>query len=63
MEFKFYTFTSSKNGKPTTDCWVEFPDEAYHNDTIWRACVPRPFEILGFTLEKRSKLDGKASEP
>ncbi|KJA20538.1 hypothetical protein HYPSUDRAFT_785840 [Hypholoma sublateritium FD-334 SS-4] len=63
VEFKFYTFTSSKNGKPTTDCWVAFPEEAYHHDTIWRACVPKPFEILGFTLEQQSRLDGKASQP
>jgi len=50
LKFKFHKFTSSRNQKPTTDCWVDFPEEAYQHNGIWRLFAPKPFEILGFSL-------------
>ncbi|KJA20537.1 hypothetical protein HYPSUDRAFT_68407 [Hypholoma sublateritium FD-334 SS-4] len=67
LQIKFHKFTSARGGKPTTDFWVDLPEEACPHGFIWRLFVPKPFEILGFTLQKRSNLlaanaDGSARD-
>jgi hypothetical protein len=54
LEFKFYTFTTSRGGVPTTDAWIEFPDAAYEDDKTWRTIVPEFNQILGFTLHPKA---------
>ena len=55
LQIKFHKFISSKNGKATADFWVDFPEEAYQDDKIWRAFVPKPLGILGYTIGKKRR--------
>ncbi|KAF8623636.1 hypothetical protein AX17_007336 [Amanita inopinata Kibby_2008] len=49
-EFTFYSFVSTRGGKPTTDWWQAIPSLTQFNDNAWRVFVPKTGQILGFKI-------------
>jgi hypothetical protein len=47
---KFFYFTSDQSNGPNTEAWAEFPESAYEDEEVWRAVVPKPHQLLGFTM-------------
>ncbi|KAF8164065.1 hypothetical protein BJ912DRAFT_1005014 [Pholiota molesta] len=47
---KFFYFTSDQSKGPNTEAWAEFPESAYADEEVWRAVVPKPHQLLGFTM-------------
>jgi hypothetical protein len=55
LKFNFCYFLSdpSQLDKGPTALWADFPENAEVDDEIWRAFVPEPYKVLGFSVSER----------
>ncbi|KAF8164069.1 hypothetical protein BJ912DRAFT_1005043 [Pholiota molesta] len=52
LRFRFHYFISDQSQGPNTRLWVDFPPDAMSDEEVWRAVVPRPHQMLGFTVSE-----------